>query len=159
MLDSRKILNKIPPRPIKLSVYFNGGWMFVVPTGTPRVGSHQELYYQMTHRFGTVDQWQVNPAVTIARGNPGDYLVVGGVGGDYGIMSQTDFNILFPIKITIPPLPHPRGSSMLSNPKFLETVIQEYADNSYDTVSTTASFTPAPSTGGGAAPPTGGGGY
>lgn len=108
--------------PRNVSLYINGRWVFGSITQKSLVKTTPEaFYYKVNVPFGIVDNLEKDPAMTIGRGEAGDYLLVD-VNNLLSIMSDKDYRKIFDIKNTSAPEQTTVNSNALKGKDFYKNV-------------------------------------
>ena len=119
----------------KLSVLHHGTWKFALPTNKVRV-SEGISYYKINYTFGVLDSEEQYPLNILQIGQPFDYLVLDAL-GTYSVMSQKEYNILFPQPIQYHTTPPPLSSEALKDPNFLTKVVEGQTSPQYNSTQAT----------------------
>tara|TARA_R110002051_G_scaffold325166_1_gene426102 strand:+ start:324 stop:908 length:585 start_codon:yes stop_codon:yes gene_type:complete len=130
-LKLKDILPKIEIPLTKLSVYYEGQWVFAT-LKTPTSTTSTQDFYLISYDFGLVQKNETLPSKKIFNGKAGSY-VIKDADGSLTMATPEQYDRVFPRNIIDPPI-LPTTSMLLKDPKYLTNIVRKSRNEASNTI-------------------------
>lgn len=133
-LTSSQIFPKKEKKLNQVAVYLNGLWAFAALNNPTKVVNNLSIY-KINYDFGLIYEGTVSPNSPPVRGSKGDYVFVDSQ-GNMKVVTSSMYKMMYPDKNLTQPV-KVVSSRMLSDPKFIDKVIENSKKDEYNKPTTT----------------------